>query len=93
MDTLRIREIFREHVFGCFIDDHHGIASIDEIGEDNIMCETDYPHTDSTWPNCINVVKKQIDHLTPEVQYKLLRGNAERLYRFTPAAPPVLENA
>jgi len=93
MDTLRIREIFREHVFGCFIDDHHGIASIEEIGEDNIMCETDYPHTDSTWPNCIDVVKKQIDHLSPEVQYKLLRGNAERLYRFTPAAPPVLANA
>jgi predicted TIM-barrel fold metal-dependent hydrolase len=89
MDTLRIREIFREHVFGCFIDDPHGIASIDEIGEDNIMCETDYPHTDSTWPNCLEVAKKQIGHLTPEVQHKILRGNAERLYRFTPAAPPV----
>ena len=25
-------------------------------------------------------------------QYKLLRGNAERLYRFTPAEPPVLAN-
>ena len=85
--------LFRDHVYGCFIDDHHGIASIDEIGEDNIMCETDYPHSDSTWPNCIDVVKKQIDHLSPEVQYKLLRGNAERLYRFTPAEPPVLANA
>ena len=29
----------------------------------------------------------------PEVQYKILRGNAERLYRFTPAEPPVLANA
>ena len=26
--------------------------------------------------------------LPPEMQYKLLRGNAERLYRFTPAEPP-----
>ena len=26
-------------------------------------------------------------------QYKLLRGNAERLYRFTPAEPPVLADA
>ena len=24
------------------------------------------------------------------MQYKILRGNAERLYRFTPAEPPVL---
>jgi predicted TIM-barrel fold metal-dependent hydrolase len=89
LDTINIRELFRGHLYGCFIRDEHGIASIDEIGEDNIMCETDYPHSDSTWPNCIQVAKAQVDHLAPEVQYKLLRGNAERLYRFTPAEPPV----
>jgi predicted TIM-barrel fold metal-dependent hydrolase len=93
LDTLNIRETFREHIFGCFIDDAHGIASIDEIGEDNIMCETDYPHSDSTWPNCIEVVRDRIGHLPEETQYKLLRGNAERLYRFTPATPPVLAGA
>jgi predicted TIM-barrel fold metal-dependent hydrolase len=89
LNTLNIRELFREHVYGCFIEDHHGIASIEEIGEDNIMCETDYPHSDSTWPNCISGVKKLIGHLPAETQYKLLRGNAEKLYRFTPAEPPV----
>ncbi|MEX5635674.1 amidohydrolase family protein [Parafrankia sp. FMc2] len=90
LDTLDIRATFREHVYGCFIEDHHGIASIAEIGEDNIMCETDYPHSDSTWPNCIQTVKGIIGHLPAETQYKILRGNAERLYRFTPAEPPVL---
>ncbi len=55
LNTIDIRALFRDHVFGCFIDDAHGIASIDEIGEDNIMCETDYPHSDSTWPDCIGV--------------------------------------
>jgi predicted TIM-barrel fold metal-dependent hydrolase len=90
LDTLNLRELFRGHVYGCFIDDEHGVASLSEIGEDNVMCETDYPHSDSTWPNSIEVAKKQIAHLTPEVQYKLLRGNAERLYRFTPATPPAI---
>jgi len=33
---------------------------------------------------------EQIAHLPEETQYKLLRGNAERLYRFTPAEPPAL---
>ncbi len=89
LNTVDIRGLFRDHVFGCFIDDAHGIASIDEIGEDNIMCETDYPHSDSTWPNCITSVKDLIGHLPDAVQYKILRGNAERLYRFTPAEPPV----
>ncbi len=89
LDVLDVRTSFRDHIFGCFIDDAHGIASLDEIGEDNVMCETDYPHSDSTWPNCIQVVKNQIGHLPAETQYKVLRGNAERLYRFTPAQPPI----
>jgi predicted TIM-barrel fold metal-dependent hydrolase len=88
LDTLDIRATFRDHIFGCFIDDAHGIASIAEIGEDNIMCETDYPHSDSTWPDSIQVVKSRIGHLPEQTQYKLLRGNAERLYRFSPAQPP-----
>jgi predicted TIM-barrel fold metal-dependent hydrolase len=54
------------------------------------MCETDYPHSDSTWPDSIKVVKAIIDHLPEETQYKILRGNAEKLYRFTPAEPPAL---
>jgi predicted TIM-barrel fold metal-dependent hydrolase len=92
-DTLDIRASFRDHVYGCFIEDHHGAASIAELGEDNIMCETDYPHSDSTWPDCIGTARRVIKNLPPSVQYKILRGNAERLYRFTPAEPPVLANA
>lgn len=91
--SLDIRETFRDHIFGCIIEDHHSIASIDEIGEDNIMIETDYPHSDSTWPNCIDVARRVVSPLTPEQQYKILRGNAEKLYRFTPAEPPVLASA
>jgi predicted TIM-barrel fold metal-dependent hydrolase len=93
LDELDIRASFRDHVFGCFIEDHHGIASLGEIGEDNVMCETDYPHSDSTWPDCIGTARRVVQDLTPEVQYKLLRGNAERLYRFTPAEPPAASAA
>ena len=44
-------------------------------------------------PNCIDVARNTMKDLPENVQYKLLRGNAERLYRFTPAEPPVLANA
>jgi predicted TIM-barrel fold metal-dependent hydrolase len=90
LDTLDIRESFRNHIFGCIIEDRHALVSLDEIGEDNVMCETDYPHSDSTWPHCIDVARDTMKDLPESVQYKLLRGNAERLYRFTPAEPPVL---
>jgi hypothetical protein len=52
------------------------------------MMETDYPHSDTTWPDSIAVAKKLVADLPPETQYKIQRGNAEKLYRFTPASPP-----
>ena len=78
----------RDHIFGCFIEESSGLRSLDIIGEDNVMLETDYPHSDTTWPDCIGVAKKLLADLPPETQYKILRGNAERLFRFTPAVPP-----
>jgi predicted TIM-barrel fold metal-dependent hydrolase len=93
LDNFDLRQLYKDHVFGCMIEDKHGIASIEEIGEDNIMCETDYPHSDTTWPDSIHMVKRIISHLPEETQYKILRGNAERVYRFTPAEPPVLVEA
>ncbi|MFA5883119.1 MAG: amidohydrolase family protein [Acidimicrobiia bacterium] len=90
LDTLNVRETIRNHIFGCFIEESSGLRSLDIIGEDNVMVETDYPHSDTTWPDCIGVARKLLDDagLAPETQYKILRGNAEKLYRFTPAEPP-----
>ena len=89
LDELDVRERFRKHIYGCFIDEESGLRCIDLIGEDNIMFETDYPHSDSTWPNCIEVAKKLVAHLPAETQLKLMRGNAEKLYRFESAIPDV----
>jgi predicted TIM-barrel fold metal-dependent hydrolase len=61
---------------------------LDVIGEDNVMIETDYPHSDTTWPHSIKLAHERLDGLPEDVQYKILRGNAERLYRFTPSEPP-----
>ena len=71
----------------------HGLANLDVIGEDNVMIETDYPHTDSTWPDSIVLAQQRLAGLAPEQQYKILRGNAERVYRFTPAPCPNNEGA
>ena len=86
--TLDVRQTFRDHIFGCFIVDNHGVRSIKEIGVENVMIETDYPHSDSTWPNCIKIAKEQVADLPADQQQLVLRGNAERLFRFTPAEPP-----
>jgi predicted TIM-barrel fold metal-dependent hydrolase len=83
-------QLFREHVYGCFIDEAHGPANIDAIGVDNVMIETDYPHTDSSWPNSIEIAHKNLAHLSDDDKYKILRGNAERVFNFTPADPSTI---
>ena len=77
-----VRQLFRDHIFGCFIDDIHGVKNLGAIGVDNVMIETDYPHSDSTWPDCLKAAKQQLVGLSEADQYKVLRGNAERLFRF-----------
>jgi predicted TIM-barrel fold metal-dependent hydrolase len=89
LHSLDLRKTFTDHIYGCFIDDIHAMNSVAEIGEDNIMIETDYPHTDSTWPDSIGLATKRLAHLPESTRHKLLRGNAERVFRFTPAEPPV----
>jgi predicted TIM-barrel fold metal-dependent hydrolase len=85
-----IRGLFRDHVFGTFIEDQAGIRLLDIIGEDNVMLECDYPHSDSTWPDSVNLARKWLSHLPDDVQYKIAVGNAARVYNFTPAPEPAL---
>jgi predicted TIM-barrel fold metal-dependent hydrolase len=81
---------YRQHFFGCFIDDATGLSMLNVVGEDNVMIETDYPHSDTSWPYSIKLAHERLDaaHLTDAQKYKILRGNAERLYRFSSSAPP-----
>ena len=72
-------ELFRDHVYGCFFDDAHGLRSIDEIGEDNITYETDYPHSDSTWPHSRKIAEEQMADLTDKQRWKVVRGNAIKM--------------
>jgi predicted TIM-barrel fold metal-dependent hydrolase len=87
LDRLNVRDTVRRHIFGCFIEESSGLRSLDIIGEDNVMVETDYPHSDTTWPDCIGVARKLVSGLPVETQYKILRGNAQRLFRFEPTMP------
>ena len=70
---------YYRQVYGCFFRDQHGLDSLEKVGVDNITFETDYPHTDSTWPHSEEVARKMMGHLPADVQYKILRGNAIRM--------------
>jgi predicted TIM-barrel fold metal-dependent hydrolase len=70
---------YYRQVFGCFFRDRHGIESLDRVGVDNTTFETDYPHTDSTWPHTKKVAQELMAGLSDDVVHKLVRGNAIRM--------------
>lgn len=68
-----------DRIFGCFTADHHGLVNLSAVGENNICFETDYPHTDTSWPFTKEYVEKMVVGLSEEVIYKVLRGNAIKM--------------
>ncbi len=66
-------------IFGCFTSDAHGLDNLAAVGEDNICFETDYPHTDTSWPDTVPFVEQFASKCTEQQLYKILRGNAIRM--------------
>ena len=52
---------------------------VDDIGVDNVTFETDYPHSDSTWPHTEQFVREMAVDLDDETLYKIVRGNAIKM--------------
>lgn len=77
-------ELFRKHVYGCFFNDAHGLRSLDDIGVDNVTYESDYPHSDSTWPHTRKIAEEQTAGLDAGTVEKIMRGNAIRMLRLDP---------
>jgi predicted TIM-barrel fold metal-dependent hydrolase len=72
-------ELFRRHVYGCFFNDAHGLRNLEAIGAERVTYESDYPHSDSTWPNTRQIAEEQMKELDPEVIELIVRGNAIRM--------------
>ena len=77
---------YYRQIYGCFFDDAHGLTpdSLEKCGVDNITFETDYPHSDSTWPHSREVAQKLMGHLDDDVV-----AQAGARQRHPHAQPPV----
>ena len=72
---------FHRQVYATFIEDRAGIEARHRIGVDNIMWSSDYPHTDTTWPNSRNYIEDTFQGVNEQDRHKLLVGNAAKLYK------------
>jgi predicted TIM-barrel fold metal-dependent hydrolase len=56
------------------------MRTYDLIGTDAIMWSSDFPHSDSTWPNSRQAIEKQFGHLPEAERRAMVCENAGRIY-------------
>jgi hypothetical protein len=79
-------KIFQDHVLTCFIEDDIFIPHLDVLNIDHICWESDFPHSDGTWPNAPEALVKTLRGLTDEQINKITHENAIKEYSFDPFA-------
>jgi hypothetical protein len=77
-------ELFKRNFITCFIDDKFGLHNTNYMNLDKITWETDYPHSDSLWPNAPEMLWKNINHLPVEAINKITHLNAIREFGMDP---------
>jgi hypothetical protein len=78
------KDVFHRHILCCFINDAIGVKLLDEFNVDNLCWESDYPHSDGTWPRAPEEAATVLAGLAPGDVAKITHENAMRHYRFDP---------
>jgi predicted TIM-barrel fold metal-dependent hydrolase len=71
---------WRRQMAATFEEDEFGIQNRHQIGVENLMWATDYPHPDSTWPDSQKVLHTHFDRVPIEETRLMVAGNAARFY-------------
>ncbi|MEV8546869.1 amidohydrolase family protein [Streptomyces sp. NPDC051572] len=79
---VRPSDLWRKHMYGCFIEDLEGVVRREKVGIDNIMWECDYPHSDSNWPKSRHYVTEVMQDVPDDEVHKMVELNARRVYNF-----------
>jgi len=72
---------FHRNMAVTFIDEPRGIGLLrHEVGVDNIMWSTDFPHPVTSWPDSQDVIEKVFTGIPADERRKMLCDNAVRIW-------------
>ena len=75
-------EMFRRSAYACFWFEKSAPARLlDVIGVDNVLWETDFPHSTSLHPNPVERVAENLQGVPDEHVRKIMQDNAANLYK------------
>ena len=85
-------EVLQRNFWFCTLDDPSTLPALQRIGADRVMLETDYPHSDSTWPKSQSLLHTRFSDpaagLTPEDIRLVTHANAAKVFRHPLPATP-----
>jgi predicted TIM-barrel fold metal-dependent hydrolase len=71
---------FNRNMSLTFMDDPRGVAMRDQLGVENIMWSTDFPHPATTWPHSQEFIEKNFAGVPDDETELMVCGNAARIY-------------
>jgi predicted TIM-barrel fold metal-dependent hydrolase len=77
-------ELFHDQILCCFIEDAVGVELLGRFNVANVCWESDYPHSDSSWPDAPEHLAPLFADLAPETVAAITHGNAMRHFGFDP---------
>lgn len=72
---------WRRQCYATYQTDPIGIKLLEELGVDNVMWGSDFPHPDGIWPDSQTYLQRELGHLPADVRGKIVCENARALYR------------
>lgn len=74
-------EVFRRQIYACtFFERRNFLDTLKQVGEDNIMFETDFPHPACIYPAGLDHMADVIAEMTQEARIKVFSANAAKVY-------------
>lgn len=80
-------EYFNRQIYATFFNDSVGGHNLEWWGVNNCMWSNDYPHPNSTWPNSLKIIERDLGHLPVDRRSKILSANVTRLYQMEISRP------
>jgi predicted TIM-barrel fold metal-dependent hydrolase len=81
--TMAPSAYWRRQCKATFQTDPIGIKLLDDLGAENVMWGSDFPHPDGVWPDSQEYIQKELGHLPADVRRKVVCENAGRFYGFS----------
>ena len=85
--TMKPSAYWRRQCRATYQSDPVGVKLLDDLGEDNVMWGSDFPHPDGVWPDSREFIARELGHLPAARRRKVVCENAGRLYGFPVGGP------